>query len=309
MYSLEDLGVVKDMEYSVPAAINTQGYVTGTAYKGAESCAFHYDYVKKLMEDAGGLNSRGFAISSTGSIAGGNIVVGDAVFVMSIMPVSHAAMFKSGYVTDLGVLPGQVFSRANGINVLGQVVGYSGRERDSSESRAFLWSNQTGMIDIGTLGGAYAQAYAINDAGVITGASQTQGMGPMVTTHAFIYRVPDAPYRRYSRMVDLGVLGGLSSYGTAINSYNHVAGYSTISNQRRACSRVLARRCKDDRSRIARRTRKPVGWRYQRSSGYQQLRSSCWIHLSSLSPVVGEMPIQQVAFSMAPSLERRRADD
>ena len=29
-------------------------------------------------------------------------------------------------------------------------------------------------------------------------------------------------------MRDLGVLGGLSSYGMAINSYNHVAGYSTI---------------------------------------------------------------------------------
>ena len=28
MYTLEDLGVVKDMEYSVPAAINAQGYVT-----------------------------------------------------------------------------------------------------------------------------------------------------------------------------------------------------------------------------------------------------------------------------------------
>ncbi len=65
------------------------------------------------------------------------------------------------------------------------------------ESRAFVWSAQTGMIDIGTLGGAYAQAYAINDAGYITGASQTQGMGPMLTTHAFIYRVPTAPYRRY----------------------------------------------------------------------------------------------------------------
>ena len=89
---------------------------------------------------------------------------------------------------DLGVLKGQVYSRANGINAMGQVVGFSGLQRDSSESRAFVWSSQTGMIDIGTLGGAYAQAYAINDAGYITGASQTQGMGPMATTHAFIYR-------------------------------------------------------------------------------------------------------------------------
>ena len=70
MYSLEDLGVVKDMEYSVPAAINSQGYVAGTAYKGEESCAFHYDYLKKFMEDAGGLNSRGFGINSTSSRSG-----------------------------------------------------------------------------------------------------------------------------------------------------------------------------------------------------------------------------------------------
>ena len=86
-------------------------------------------------------------------------------------------MFKGGVVTDLGVLPGQVYSRANGINATGQVVGFSGLQRDSSESRAFMWTSQTGMIDIGTLGGAYAQANAINDAGYITGASQTQGMG------------------------------------------------------------------------------------------------------------------------------------
>ena len=92
MYSLEDLGVVKDMEYSVPAAINSQGYVAGTAYKGEESCAFHYDYVKKFMEDAGGLNSRGFAISSTNLVA----VAGDAFTVVPMEPRSHAAMFKSG---------------------------------------------------------------------------------------------------------------------------------------------------------------------------------------------------------------------
>ena len=221
-YSLEDLGVVEDMVASEPAAINDQGYVAGTAYKGEETCAFHYDYLKKFMYDAGGLNSRGFGISST------NVVVGDAVFVTSIMPVSHAAMFKGGYALDLGVLKGQVYSRANGINAMGQVVGYSGLQRDSVESRAFVWSSQTGMTDIGTLGGAYAKAHAINDTGYVTGASQTQGMGPMVTTHAFIYQLPTPPYRRYHQMVDLGVLGGLSSYGMAINNYNHVVGYSTI---------------------------------------------------------------------------------
>ena len=49
-------------------------------------------------------------------------------------------MFKGGVATDLGVLPGQVYSRANGINAIGQVVGFSGLQRDSTESRAFMWT-------------------------------------------------------------------------------------------------------------------------------------------------------------------------
>ena len=133
-YTLQDLGVVKDMEYSVPAAINSQGYVAGTAYKGEETCAFHYDFFKKFMEDSGGLNSRGFGINSL------SIVAGDSFTVVPMEPRSHAATFNGGTVTDLGVLPGQVYSRANGINATGQVVGYSSLQRDSSESRAFIWT-------------------------------------------------------------------------------------------------------------------------------------------------------------------------
>jgi probable HAF family extracellular repeat protein len=92
-----------------------------------------------------------------------------------------------------------------------------------------MWSNQTGMIDIGTLGGAYAQANAINDAGFITGTSQLPaptGPGPNEITHAFIYC--QSCMGLGPQMHDLGVLGGNASYGMAINGYNHVAGYSTL---------------------------------------------------------------------------------
>lgn len=92
---------------------------------------------------------------------------------------------------------------------MGQVVGFSSTKRDGAESRAFMWSSQTGMIDIGTLGGGYAQACAINDAGVVTGSSQTQGMGAMLATHAFIYRQPSPSNQR---MQDLGVLGWLFQF-------------------------------------------------------------------------------------------------
>jgi probable HAF family extracellular repeat protein len=194
---------------------------------------------------------------------------------------------------DLGVLRGQLYSRANGINAMGQVVGYSGQQRDSSESRAFVWSAQTGMIDIGTLGGAYAQAYAINDAGYITGASQTQGMGPMLTTHAFIYRLPTPPYPRFNRMVDLGALAGLSSYGMAINSYNHVVGYSTIATNDERVHAFLH----DGTKMIDLGSLGGPGNRWGSDlsvalgvNKYDQVVGYTYL------PVVGEMPIQQVAF-------------
>jgi probable HAF family extracellular repeat protein len=223
MYTLEDLGTVKGMDYSQPAALNNLGHVAGTAYKAQETCAFHYDYSKKSMEDMGGTNSRAFGINFTG------MMVGDAFFTPAMEAKSHAAIFKGGgFVVDLGVLKGQAYSRANGINAMGQVVGYSGLTRDGSDSRAVMWS-QTGITDLGTLGGAYAQANAINDAGFITGTAQlpaTGGPAPTEMTHAFIYCQSCLGLGQSMR--DLGVLSGNSSYGMAINNYNHVAGYSTI---------------------------------------------------------------------------------
>jgi probable HAF family extracellular repeat protein len=279
-YSLEDLGAMKEMQTSEVVAINNQGNVAGTGYGGSESCAFKYDYLKKFMEDAGGLNSRGFGISST------NMVVGDAFFGPAMEPRSHAAMFSGGVAKDLGVLNGQVYSRANGANALGQVVGFSGPTRDSSESRAFVWTYQTGMRDIGTLGGSYAQANAINEAGFITGTAQTWAM--FVSTHAFLYR-PIASNR--TRMQDLGVLGGLSSYGMAINAYNHVAGYSTLqANDERAHAFLHdGKRMIDLGSLGAKGTDTDVSValgvnKLDQVVGYSYL------------PGVGEMPLQQVAF-------------
>jgi len=219
VYGVTDLGVVKDMQTSEVFAINQYGHVAGTGHSGSETCAFHY--YNQTMEDSGGVNSRGFGISST------NIVVGDSFFGPALATQSHAAMFNGAFAVakDLGVLKGHRYSRANGANAIGQVVGFSGLKRDSSQSRAFLWTYQTGMRDIGTLGGSYAQANAINEAGFITGTAQTLAVAAVKATHAFIYNPMGAGP---AAMRDLGVLGGNSSYGMAINNHNHVAGYSTF---------------------------------------------------------------------------------
>jgi probable HAF family extracellular repeat protein len=217
-YVLTDLGIIPGQKTDTvvtPAAINDQGQVAGTS--GAS--AFRYTRAKGEMEDAGGnpvgAISRGFGINSSGQVAG------DSTFGKN--EVSHAALFSNGVTTDLG--HGGLFSRANGINALGHVVGFSSDRRDGTNSRAFFrkTANPSRMIDLGTLGGAYAQAFGINDSGSITGNAEIHIRSGAVTSHAFIWHVTTG-------MRDLNTLGGNSSYGTSINANNHVAGYSTINN-------------------------------------------------------------------------------
>jgi len=225
-YRVTDLGVLPSKEERVPAAINGQGLVAGTSSaKASGEAAFRYNPNNPApMEDIGqsnrGLVSRGFGINNVGT------VTGDSAVAVSITnpPLRHAVLFGSGSVTDLGTLPKYTFSRANSINSFNQVVGFSGPALDTPKSRAFFWTKSTGMIDLGTLGGAYAQAFAINDSGFITGNWQLRST--VNDTHAFLS--PSPVGAGAVGMRDLGTLGGSFSYGMAINARNHVVGYSTI---------------------------------------------------------------------------------
>ena len=227
-YKVTDLGVLPSKEESVPAAINGQGLVTGTSSaETSGEAAFRYNPSNPApMEDIGlssrGVISRGFGINNTG------VVVGDSAFIAShtaASPVRHATLFGDGSRIDLGTLTKQTYSRANSINGFNQVVGFSGPALDTSKSRAFFWSKSTGMIDLGTLGGAYAQAFAINDSGFITGNSQLRATDSQAI-HAFLS--PSPLGAGAIGMRDLGTLGGPFSYGMAINAKNHVVGYSAI---------------------------------------------------------------------------------
>jgi len=116
-------------------------------------------------------------------------------------------------LVDLGVLKGMNSSRANGINAMQQVVGYSGLLRDSTESRAFIWTSDTGMIDIGTLGGWYSDIQAMNDKGAAVGKSLVANN---FEYHPFVYE--------NGVMKDLGTLGGRFGSALAINSRGEVVG-------------------------------------------------------------------------------------
>lgn len=220
-YTLTDLGVLPDESVSTAAAINRQGDVAGTSGESA----FRYTTTNPLMEDIGtpGVSvSRAFGINRSGQ------VVGDSTFGTSRSgPISHAAIFENGAARDLAVFQNpEAFSRANDINGSGQAVGFFGGRIDGQNSRAFITNAalQENLTDLGTLGGNYAQATAINESGFVTGNSEIPGAWVIRTyrsTHAFLWSVDTI-------MLDLGTLAGDFSYGTGINVNNHVVGYSTI---------------------------------------------------------------------------------
>jgi probable HAF family extracellular repeat protein len=69
------------------------------------------------------------------------------------------------------------------------------------------------------LGGSWSVAYAINDAGQMTGTAQTPAGEPAFVGHAFLYS--------NGQMTDLGTLGGLYSLGFGINSSGQVVGQAS----------------------------------------------------------------------------------
>lgn len=224
-YQVEDLGALPGKKSSAPAAINDLGQAAGSSSSDlTDPSAFRYEgpNTKLPMTDLGQAVadsvSRGFGMNNAG------LVVGDSNFGEGEF-VRRAAVFHPKTTIDLVGAESAGYSRANDVNSFEQVVGNVTEEFDGLVGRAFIWSQTTGMRDLGTLGGNSAQALAINDAGLVTGNAQTA----KGEDHAFLYQ-PNSR-RTSAAMRDLGTLGGSSSYGMAINSHNHVVGYSSINSK------------------------------------------------------------------------------
>lgn len=127
----------------------------------------------------------------------------------------HAFLWEDGVLSDLGTLGGDTRSVAGDINNLGQIVGLSQPSFVGADFRAVLWPADGGMLDLGTLGGVFSVAIAINDLEQIVGMAAT-GAGD---SHAFLWQD--------GVMQDLGTLGGTSSTAAGINELGQVVGWST----------------------------------------------------------------------------------
>jgi len=116
-------------------------------------------------------------------------------------------------IHGLGTLGGAV-SQAKAVNRLGQVVGTS---RDAlGRTRAFLWHEDLGIVDLKPLTGVNTSANDINENGEIAGGGDT-GFGDF---HAYLLSEGTS--------FDLGTLGGNESEALAVNRRAHVTGHSRV---------------------------------------------------------------------------------
>lgn len=153
------------------------------------------------------------------SYVGGINDIGSAVG-SSENPGLHPFLWISpGPMQDIGTLTGSNgFGYANGINNATTVVG--GSYDAGGNFRAFRWTSDAGMVNLGTLGGDQSDARAINQLGDIVGWAETS---PGIQHAA---RWPAGG----GSAIDLGVLSGRSaSRANAINDVGVIAGWSANS--------------------------------------------------------------------------------
>jgi probable HAF family extracellular repeat protein len=223
--ALQDLGTLP-LDPTTPtgnssaAAVSLIGIVAGTSdFDITDSTGtvnryqhpFYYTNSMKDMGTLGGSNAFANGIKDFAAV-GSSFIAGDGA--------THAFYYKftAAAMSDLGTLAGGLNSYAFAINLNGIVAGAS----DSSDgtTHAVTWAGTT-ITDLGTLGGSYAQANAINDLDVAVGYGYTLGDN---VAHAWI-----------GNMQDIGTLsatvGGITYQGSfaqanAINDYGIVVGSS-----------------------------------------------------------------------------------
>lgn len=214
---ITDLGTLGGAN-SFAAAINNGGSIVGRSDDaGGNTRAFLY--VNGVMTDLGtlgGPNSRADGINNRGDIVGSADVPPG--------PGSHSSAFllRPGVLMqDLGrfeVPDPEGGSGARGINEQRKIVGGSVLGPFvpvESPFHAFLYACQE-MKDLGTLGGQFSMAYAINEQGKIVGEASTP---ELTKNRAFSYH--------HGVMHNLGTLpdGGFSS-ARAINDKGQIVGYA-----------------------------------------------------------------------------------
>ena len=224
--AMHDLGSDKVVFAS---AVNDSGLVAGSWFTSGFSKQHAFRWRSGTFTDLGTLGGES---SEAGGMNRDGIVVGVAARADGR---SHAVYWGSSGMVDLGSLGDGADSTASGINSDGVIVGDSelGMPAPATPGAMILdatplspsrppprhpvrFRGPGAIDDLGTLGGTYGYAAAINDSGTIVGSSSLAGDR---VYHGFLYEG--------GRMIDAGTLPGMEySYFTAINAAGIAVGHS-----------------------------------------------------------------------------------
>jgi probable HAF family extracellular repeat protein len=153
-------------------------------------------------------------IVSVNSITNDGRIAGQMFSLVPSFQVHAFRTLSDGTLQDLG--DGTRASVAWRMNDDGQVTGYEAVDATGNSQSAFRFSDEEGMVDLGTLGGPRSTGLAINNSGVIVGWSEGSNG---IWSRAFRAK-PGAV------MEDLGTLGGPYAGAESINDSGSVVGWS-----------------------------------------------------------------------------------
>ena len=207
--------------YAYVHGLNNRGMVVGTAQNPfARSEAFSWSVAAGMRLLPGSTSTDAFAINDCNQVAGVLYLPGvppipsatrwnpdGSVTRLGPVPTSFSAAYAinesgmtagaadndrrflsatvwdaTGRATDLGAFGGNS-SSASHVNASGQVLGTAYRE---SSSVGFLWSRQSGMVQIGP-GAGYSDVTALNDNGDVAGNSQVVDDIPGLHRSPFVW--------------------------------------------------------------------------------------------------------------------------
>lgn len=195
--AVRDLGALPPSETncSEPTFMNSKGEVVGLSETGeVDPQFFGLQQVHAVLWRNGEIIDLGtlggnivgaFGINERGQIAGNSTNAIPDPFCFFGTDQNRAFLWENGQMRDLGTLGGNcasVIGAGGGvsfhpINDAGQIIGASTTDTVVNPLTGnptwdpFLWEKGKGMTDLGTLGGAFGSAQAINNRGQIIGQS------------------------------------------------------------------------------------------------------------------------------------------
>ncbi len=224
---MTDLGTLGGPD-SLPAFAppNERGEVGGAAEtstpdpNGEDVCGFgtHLiclpfvwrDGVMTALPTLGGNNGFANQVNNRGLVAG--VAESSTPVPPCVQGLAAPVIWEKGVIQELPAFPGDLAGVALAINEAGQAAGFT---VSCTGGHALLWQNRT-ATDLGSLGGTFGVANAINNNGQVVGNSNLLGD---TTSHAFLWQ--------NGIMTDLGTLpGDFGSVALGINNKGQVVGDS-----------------------------------------------------------------------------------